>query len=73
MASTNVRDASSKIVHALGREVPVTVPRHSVDYVVTEYGAARLGFASTRERAELLASIAHPDHRDLILEQVPVA
>jgi 4-hydroxybutyrate CoA-transferase len=73
LASTNVRDATSKIVYSLGVDVPVTVPRHSVDYVVTEYGVARLGFASTRERAELLASVAHPDHRDLIVDQLPVA
>jgi 4-hydroxybutyrate CoA-transferase len=73
MTSTNLRDASPKIVSSLASDVPITVPRHSVDYVVTEYGVARLGFASTRERAELLASVAHPDHRDAILERVRVA
>ena len=73
MGSTNVRDASSKIVRSLAADVPITVPRHSVDYVVTEYGAVPLGFASTEERAEQLASIAHPDHRAAILDQIPVS
>jgi acyl-CoA hydrolase len=68
MASTNVRDASPKIVRSLASDVPVTVPRHSVDYVVTEFGAVLLGYASTRERAELLSSIAHPDHRTAIVD-----
>ncbi|MFD9550653.1 acetyl-CoA hydrolase/transferase family protein [Nocardia salmonicida] len=67
MASTNLRDSSSKIVHSLRSGVPVTVARHSVDYVVTEYGAAHLAFATTTERIQALASIAHPDHRDQVL------
>lgn len=67
MNSQNVKDSASKIVRAFPSSTPVTIPRHSVDYVVTEYGAVKLGFASVRDRVELLASIAHPDHRDEIL------
>jgi acyl-CoA hydrolase len=43
------------------------VPRHLIDYVVTEFGIADLAAASVTERAERLAAIAHPDHRDEVL------
>ena len=42
----------------------MTTPRHQVDVVVTEYGAAELGGRSVEERAERLAAIAHPDFRE---------
>jgi 4-hydroxybutyrate CoA-transferase len=70
MTATEVRGATSKIVRSLGAQVPVTVPRHSTDYVVTEYGVAALAFASTAERLHALAAIAHPDHRDAILAEI---
>jgi 4-hydroxybutyrate CoA-transferase len=41
----------------------VTVPRSFADYVVTEYGIARLAGKSQRQRARELIAIAHPDHR----------
>lgn len=69
MTSTDVRSASSKIVRSFDPLSPVTVPRHSVDYVVTEFGAARLGYASVQDRVEALAGIAHPDHREEILRK----
>jgi acyl-CoA hydrolase len=34
-----------------------------VDYVVTEYGVARLKGKSIRDRVESLIAIAHPDFR----------
>ena len=40
-----------------------TVPRYYADYVVTEFGIARLKDRSNRDRAAQLISIAHPDHR----------
>jgi acyl-CoA hydrolase len=42
----------------------VTTPRSDVDYVVTEYGVARLRGASLAERADRLIAIAAPEHRD---------
>lgn len=69
LPAVNLRDQSSKIVHALPADTPVTVPRHSIDYVITENGIARLGFASLRERAEMLAGIAEPGHRSEILSE----
>lgn len=41
----------------------VTDTRMDVDWVVTEYGAVKLRGKSTRQRAEALISIGHPDFR----------
>ena len=38
-----------------------------VQYVATEYGVVRLSGLSLRERAQAMASIAHPDFRDELL------
>jgi len=53
----------SSIVPALPSGTPVTTPRHHVQYVVTEHGAANLGMLTARERREALIAIAHPDFR----------
>lgn len=55
--------AVSRIVGRITDGAFVTVPRTFADYVVTEYGIARLAGKSQRQRAEELTSIAHPDHR----------
>ena len=39
----------------------VSIPRYFADYIVTEYGVARLLGKSVKQRAEELISIAHPD------------
>lgn len=65
LPSTTTRGAS-RIVHRLGASTPVTLPRHSVDAVVTEHGVAWLRGRSLRERAEALIDIAAPDHRRLL-------
>jgi acyl-CoA hydrolase len=41
----------------------ITIPEHSVDWVVTEYGAARLKFLTLEWRAAALIDLAHPDYR----------
>ena len=53
----------SRIVAELPPGQIVTVPRDIADYVVTEYGIARLMNRSERQRAEELISVAHPDFR----------
>jgi acyl-CoA hydrolase len=44
----------------------VVTTRPHVHYVVTEFGAVDLYGKSMQERAKLLISIAHPDHREAL-------
>ena len=46
-----------------------TVTRYYADYVVTEYGVARLKGRPNRERARALIAIAHPDFRARLKQQ----
>jgi 4-hydroxybutyrate CoA-transferase len=54
----------SKIVANIDEGAAVTTSRNDVDYVITEYGIARLKGLSLRERAKALISIAHPNFHD---------
>lgn len=54
----------SRILPRLPEGTLVTTPRHQLDVVVTEFGSVDLATLTVRERAEALASIAHPDFRD---------
>lgn len=54
----------SRIVGQLPPGSAVTHPRHSVQYVVTEYGVADLRGKTLEERAEALITIAHPDFQE---------
>ncbi len=58
----------SRIMANVGPEMLVTTPRHQVDVVITEYGAAELSGRTVRERAQALVQIAHPDFRDELQE-----
>ena len=53
-----------RIVAELPSGTSVTTPRHHVDVIITEWGAAELAGLTVRERARALADIAHPDFRD---------
>ena len=53
----------SSIVPELPPGSPVTVPRTFADYVISEYGIARLKYKTRRQRAAELIAIAHPDLR----------
>ncbi len=57
----------STIVPTLPEGSFITVPRQDTDYIVTEYGVAKLKGKSTRERALALINIAHPDFRDKLI------
>ena len=59
----------SRILPALPEGWVVTTPRHQLDVVITEHGAAELRGCTVRERALALAEIAHPDFRDELGEQ----
>ena len=60
----------SRIVPALPRDTMVTTPRHHVDVVITEHGAAELAGRTEEERFEALVEIAHPDLRAALREGV---
>ena len=64
MPSTAKNGTTSRIVATLTEGTTVTTSRNDVDYVVTEYGVARLRGKSLRERAKALIKIAHPDFRE---------
>ena len=54
----------SKIVPYIDHGAAVTVSRYDVDYIVTEYGIARLKGKNLKDRARQLISIAHPNVRE---------
>lgn len=61
----------SRIVAQLPAGATVTSPRHQADVVITEWGAAELAGKTVRERADALATIAHPDFRDALRDTSP--
>jgi acyl-CoA hydrolase len=69
LPSTYEKDGAlqSRIVPWFGPGAVITTPRHQVDVIVTEYGAAELEGRTIRERGEALAAIAHPQFRDELL------
>lgn len=46
----------------------VTDPRSQGFYLVTEYGIVNLAGRTTWEKAEMLISLAHPDHREELIK-----
>ena len=63
------RKGNSNIVFDLPQGTGVTITRLDVHYVITEYGTAFLLGKSIRERCLALIAIAHPQHREQLLEQ----
>lgn len=57
----------SRVMAQLPSGSVVSTPRHQVDVVVTEYGAAELQGRTILERALALAHIAHPSFRDQLI------
>ena len=64
LPSTGRDGAVSRIVSRLGAGAAVTTPRFLTDWVVTEFGAARLKGLGARERATALIAVAHPRFRE---------
>ena len=76
LPSTTGNDTFSRIVahptleenNALASQIP-TVPRYYADFIVTEYGVAKLKGKSNHERAKSLIQIAHPNFRSTLRKQ----
>lgn len=61
--STTKKGTLSRIVPTLQPGSIVTVSRNLADYVVTEYGIAKLRQRTVKQRVENLIAVAHPDFR----------
>jgi acyl-CoA hydrolase len=64
LPATGRDGAVSRIVPRLGTGAAVTTPRYLADWVVTEFGAARLRGLAARARAAALIAVAHPRFRE---------
>jgi acyl-CoA hydrolase len=60
----------SRIVADFPLGTCITTPRHQVDVIITEYGAAELAGKTAAERVSALVAIAHPAVRDALLARV---
>ncbi len=67
--SARTRKGDSKIVPVLKTGSGVTVPRHDLDWVVTDYGVVKLRGLPVNKRVKQLIAIAHPDDRDELKKQ----
>jgi acyl-CoA hydrolase/L-amino acid N-acyltransferase YncA len=67
LASTT-DEGASRIKPLLAAGDGVGIARSDVHYVITEYGIAYLFGKSIRERALAMIEVAHPDHRDTLVE-----
>ena len=65
MPSTT-KNGESKIAPVLHAGAGVVTTRNHIHWFVTEYGAVNLYGRSLQERAELIISVAHPDHREAL-------
>lgn len=64
ISSTAKGGTVTKIKPTLSPGAAVTTGKNDVDYIVTEFGIARLRGKTAGERAKALISVAHPDFRD---------
>jgi 4-hydroxybutyrate CoA-transferase len=64
LPSTAKKGKVSRIVSKLDVGAPVTVGKADIDFVITEYGVAKLFGKSLSERARELIAVAHPEFRE---------
>lgn len=72
LPSTAAGGTVSRISVKLDEGNPVTTTRNDVDYVITEYGIAKLRGKSLRQRARALIEIAHPDFRQELRDAIQI-
>lgn len=65
--STAAKGKISKIVPDITPGSMVTTTNHDVDYIVTEFGIAKMRGKTLKKRAEALISIAHPEFREELI------
>ena len=62
------RGGGGKIISKIAPQITpggiITTPRSCADYVITEYGVAKIKGQSLRRRVKNIISVAHPDFRD---------
>jgi len=62
------RSANGEVISKVAPNITpggiITTPRSCADYVITEYGVAKIKGQSVRQRVINLISVAHPDFRD---------
>jgi 4-hydroxybutyrate CoA-transferase len=70
LRSTDRTGDISRIVPVDWSGVPVTIPSHAVQFVITEFGIADLRNRSMLERSNQLAAIAHPRHQEWLRQSL---
>lgn len=70
LPSTAQQGSVSRITPRLPEGTVVTVQRNCADYVVTEFGIARLRGKTISQRAKELIAVAHPDFRSELKKEV---
>ncbi len=69
MPSTAAKGKISKIVPFINQGSVVTTGRNDVDYIVTEFGIAKLKGKTLKQRAKSLINIAHPNFREELINE----
>ncbi|MBP2033773.1 4-hydroxybutyrate CoA-transferase [Clostridium algifaecis] len=67
--STAAHGKVSRIVPILDTGAAVTTSRNEVDYIITEYGIAKLKGKTLKERARALINIAHPNFKEGLIKE----
>lgn len=68
MPSTAKNGTVSKIVPTITENSAITTPRNDVNYIVTEFGVAKLKGQTLKNRARALINIAHPNFKDELIK-----
>lgn len=69
LPSTAGKGKISRIVATLDEGAAITTTRNEIDYIITEYGIAKLKGKTLKERGMELINIAHPDFREVLYKK----